>query len=122
LALRGTGDLLLTGGPEVRPGLTPVLVAAYPTFNGEQGRVTEVTLLLDTQDRASQTLYTGFFRLTVRLEVDRPGEVVGPAQLLLTPESYRGPIQVSPDRSTCVDLGRARRGFDSHCLCRGESF
>jgi hypothetical protein len=74
-------------------------MAAYPTFDGEQGRVTEVTLVLDTMERATQTLYTGVFRMTVRLGVDQPGEISVPAQLLLTPEGYRGPLQISPDRS-----------------------
>jgi hypothetical protein len=99
LELRGTGEVLRTGSSLVRPGLTPLLIAAYPNFSGEEGRVTEVTLVMDTLERATQTLNTGVFRLTVRLAVDQPGEVSGQAQLLLTPESYRGPLQISPDRS-----------------------
>ncbi len=99
LALRGTGEAMRTGGAVVRSGLTPLLIAAYPNFDVEQGRVTEVTLVMDTLERATQLLYTGVFRLTVRLGVDQPGEMIGTAQLLLTPESYRGPLQISPDRS-----------------------
>ena len=99
LELRSTGEALRTGGAVVRPGLTPLLIAAYPNFDAEQGRVTEVTLVMDTLERATQTLYTGVFRLTARLTVGQPGEVIGLAQLLLTPESYRGPLQISPDRS-----------------------
>jgi hypothetical protein len=99
LAMAGTGAALQTGGSVVRPGLTPILIAAYPVFDAAANRVTEVTLVLDSLERATQTLYTGVFRLTVRLAVDQPGEISGMAQLLLTPESYRGPLQISPDRS-----------------------
>jgi hypothetical protein len=99
LAFRGTGETLRTGGSVVRPGLTPLLIAAYPNFDATQNRVSDVTLVMDSLERATQTLYTGVFRLTVTLAPDQPGEVSGMAQLLLTPESYRGPLQISPDRS-----------------------
>jgi hypothetical protein len=99
LAMRGTGEIFQTGGAVVSPGLTPLLIEAYPNYDATQGRATEVTLVLDTLERASQTLYTGVFRLTVRLFPEQPGELIDSAQLLLTPESYRGPLQISPDRS-----------------------
>ena len=79
--------------------MTPLLIAAYPLYDAESATVTDVTLVMDTLDRSAQTLYTGVFRLAVRLAGDQPGEVSGLAQLLLTPESYRGPLQLSPDRS-----------------------
>jgi hypothetical protein len=99
LAFRGTGEFFRTGGATVRAGLTPLLLAAYPTVDYEQGRVTEVTLVVDTLERSTQTLYTGVFRMGIRIGPDGAGEVSVPAQLLLTPESYRGPLLISPDRS-----------------------
>ena len=53
--------------------------------------------MLDTVESAAQKLYTGVFRVTVRINPDGNGEVATTPQLLLTPESYRGPLQVSPD-------------------------
>jgi hypothetical protein len=99
LKLRASGEALQTGSSVVRPGLTPLLIAAYPLYDAESATVTDVTLVMDTLDRSAQTLYTGVFRLAVRLAENQPGEVNGTAQLLLTPESYRGPLQLSPDRS-----------------------
>jgi len=99
LELRGTGEIFKAASALVRPALTPQLIAAYPNFDGAQGKVTDVTLVLDTLDRQTQTLYTGVFRLNVHLDGDQPGALNGEAQLLLTPESYRGPLQISPDGS-----------------------
>ena len=99
LQLRATGAVFQAGSAIVAPGLTPQLLAAYPTFDPGSGAVTQVTLVLDTLDDATQKLYTGVFRVTVRINPDGNGEVTGTPQLLLTPESYRGPLQVSPDGS-----------------------
>jgi hypothetical protein len=99
LEMRGNGELFRTASPMVRPALTPLLIAAYPNYDAEQGRVAEVTLVMDSLERSAQTLYTGIFRLTVRLAANQTGEMSGVAQLLLTPESYRGPLQISPDRT-----------------------
>jgi hypothetical protein len=99
LKLRASGLALTSASAVVSPNLTPVLIAAYPTLDAASGTVTEVTLVMDTLDRSAQTLYMGVFRLAVRLAGDQPGEVSGAAQLLLTPGSYRGPLQISPNRS-----------------------
>ncbi len=94
-----SGEPLRTGSALVRPGLTPLLLAASPTVDPTTGTLSDVELLLDSFDRNAQTLYTGVFRLNFGLQPDQPGNLDGPVQLLLTPESYRGPLQVSPDRS-----------------------
>lgn len=99
LAARTSGEPLRASSAVVRPGLTPQLLAAYPTFDPAQGRITRVTLLVDSFDRNAQTLYMGVFRLTFGLNPEGPGALDGGVQLLLTPESYRGPLQISPDRS-----------------------
>jgi hypothetical protein len=98
LKLRGTGATLRGSSAVVREELTPLLIAAYPTLDAG-GALTQVTLVMDSLDQRSLTLYTGVFRLNVTLNGDEPGEAQGSAQLVLTPESYRGPLQVSPDRS-----------------------
>ena len=100
--LRGSGDIFRAGSAVVQSTLTPIVIAAYPSLDPATGTVTSVTLLLDSVDRQAQKLYTGVFRVTIRLataEMGEVGEVVGAAQLLLTPESYRGPLQISPDRT-----------------------
>jgi hypothetical protein len=97
--LRGTGAIFQGASTLVQPALTPILLAAYPSFDDAQGKITDVTLLLDSMSKQNQTLYTGIFRVNVHLNDDQPGDVNGTAQLLLTPGSYRGPLQISPDRS-----------------------
>ena len=99
LQLSASGAVFQAASAIVAPGLTPLLLAAYPTFDPGSGAVTQVTLVLDTLDSATQKLYMGVYRVTVRINSDGNGEVVSAAQLLLTPESYRGPLQVSPDGS-----------------------
>ncbi|MDQ3248667.1 MAG: hypothetical protein M3Q45_05600, partial [Chloroflexota bacterium] len=72
------------------------LLAARPDLTQTDGSL--VTLLLDTLDNATQEPYKGVFRLTVQSSGDGAGQVVDAPQLLLAPEDYRGPLQVSPDR------------------------
>lgn len=74
--------------------LTPVLLAARPDKPVGAGAV---TLLLDTTDSVTGALYRGAFRLTVNLNGDGLGEIDGEPQLLLPPDTYRGPLQISPD-------------------------
>lgn len=96
LRYRAGGNLFRDTSAVITTPLTPQLVAAYPVL-GPDGRVSEVTLLLDTLDPRAQKLYTGVFRLSIGLDEEDPGELIGAPQLLLTPESYRGPLRVSPD-------------------------
>jgi hypothetical protein len=99
LRLRAGGAVFQSGSALVTAALTPVLVSLAPAFDPASGELGSVTLLLDTVDRAAQRLYTGVFRVTVQLKPDGLGEIAGQPQLLLTPESYRGPLQISPDRT-----------------------
>ncbi|NJN83861.1 MAG: hypothetical protein HC802_17355, partial [Caldilineaceae bacterium] len=99
LALQSTGELFSASSRVVNNSLRPFLLAAAPQFDAESGRVTQVELLLDTLDAAKQSLYMGVFKLAIELTDDGRGTVVGLPQLLLTPENYRGPLQLSPDHS-----------------------
>ncbi|HXF63296.1 MAG TPA: SH3 domain-containing protein [Caldilineaceae bacterium] len=104
LRLRATSAHFQTGSNLINGTLAPTLISVMPQFDPVSGDPVAVTLLLDTSDRTAQRLYTGLFRLTVRFPVTEAGvsdlgEVEGMPQLLLTPESYRGPLQVSPDRT-----------------------
>jgi hypothetical protein len=99
LRLQANGALLSSGSRIVNPSLTPVLLAARPDFAVPAGEL-RVELIMDTLDNASQQLYMGIFRLTVvaRLDTQGEGAVEGIPQLLLAPEDYRGPLQISPDQ------------------------
>jgi hypothetical protein len=99
LQASASSEPLRAASTVVRPGLTPLLLAATPTLDPATGAISRVSLLLDTYDRNAQTLYTGLFRLNFGLAPDRPGALDGPVQLLLTPETYRGPLQINPDQS-----------------------
>jgi hypothetical protein len=97
LWLRATGALFQGASPVVQTALTPVLVAAFPEYDAATGALRQVSLLLDSVGQGGQQLYTGVFRITVTLGADAAGQVMGDPQLVLTPENYRGPLQVSPD-------------------------
>lgn len=98
LRLQASGELFSTGSRIVNPSLAPVLLAARPNLAADPGAGSTVTLLLDTLDNSTQELYKGVFQLVVQSAGDGPGQVVGAPQLLLAPEDYRGPLQISPDR------------------------
>ncbi|RIK36297.1 MAG: hypothetical protein DCC57_22595 [Chloroflexi bacterium] len=97
LWLRATGALFQSASPVIQANLTPVLVAVYPEYGPASGALSQVTLLLDSVGQGGQQLYTGVFRVTVKGDTGAGGEVVGTPQLVLTPDAYRGPLQVSPD-------------------------
>jgi hypothetical protein len=99
LRLRAGGEVFQQGSALITSSLTPILIAATPGYDPATGALVSISLLLDTVDRAAQRLYTGLFRVSVQLQPADLGQVVGLPQLLLTPESYRGPLQVSPDRT-----------------------
>ncbi|GIV76606.1 MAG: hypothetical protein KatS3mg050_1000 [Litorilinea sp.] len=99
LRLRASGALFRQGSAIVSPTLVPVLIGAYPEFRPDTGTVSQVTLILDTLDNVQQRLYMGVFRITVAINGDGTGAVSGLPQLLLAPESYRGPLRISPDQT-----------------------
>ncbi len=98
LRLQAAGELFSTSSRIVKSSLTPVLLAARPELASAQNPTATVTLFLDTLDNASQELYKGVFRLSMQNNGDGRGALIGSPQLLLAPEDYRGPLQVSPDR------------------------
>jgi hypothetical protein len=96
--LQAAGKLFSASSRIVNASLAPVLLMAQPELNGPDNAITGATLLLDSLDTATQALYMGIFRLTLRVTADGRGEVVDAPQLLLAPEDYRGPLLISPDR------------------------
>lgn len=95
---QATGTLFSLSSRIVSPSLTPTLLMAQPELAGPDNAVVGVNLLVDSLDYATQALYTGVFRFSLRLTPDGRGEVPDPPQLLLAPEDYRGPLLISPDR------------------------
>ncbi len=96
LRLRANGNVFQNGNSLVDAPLTPILLAAQPQL-GEAGQIISVSLLVDTINAAAQQQYQGVFRAQVALDQGDQGQVSGEPQLLMTPGSYRGPLQVSPD-------------------------
>ena len=95
--LQTDGEFLGRFTGEANPSLTPILLAVQPEFApGEAGAVAAVTLLLDTFDKAGQTLNQGIYRLTVRIDENGWGEVSGLPIRLLAAGGYQGVPQVSP--------------------------
>jgi len=79
--------------------LVPQLLAATPQFEEDDSdQLLSVSMLVDTLDRRQQKLYTGIFRFAIGLEGGE-ATIIGGPQLLLESEIYRGPLQVSPDRT-----------------------
>lgn len=70
--------------------LTPTLLAVLAQNGGDY------SFLLDTTESLRQQLYSGLYRMELRQE---NGELSPALTALLQPESYRGPLQVSPDRT-----------------------
>ncbi|MCB0130332.1 MAG: SH3 domain-containing protein, partial [Caldilineaceae bacterium] len=96
LRLATNGEILDVAG-SASPALTPMLVAARPTFApGEQGAVAAVELLVDTFDRGNQKQNTGVYRLSIQLDESGRGTLAGLPQKLLAPGVYQGPVRVSP--------------------------
>jgi hypothetical protein len=95
--LQTDGEFLGRFTGEANPALTPILLAVQPEFApGEAGEVAAVTLLLDTFDKAGQTLNQGVYRLTVRIDENGWGEVSGLPIRLLASGGYQGTPQISP--------------------------
>jgi hypothetical protein len=99
LRLRATGELFKSSSSLVTTALTPILVGVQPEFTPETGAVNRATLILDSVDDAAQQLYMGVFRVTVDLPDGGEGNAAGTPQMLLAPETYRGPLAISPDRA-----------------------
>jgi len=98
LRLQAAGNLFSSSSRIVKPSLAPILLSAKPDVASGETPTATVTLFLDTVDNATQDLYKGVFRLTMQSNDDSLGKVIETPQLLLAPEDYRGPLQVSPDR------------------------
>lgn len=98
LRFQGDGTLLRASGQATgaQPRLLPILLLAQPD---QPGAATEVALLADTVDVLRQTPYTGLFRIHLRLHEAGLGELAAPPQPLLPVDSYRGPLQISPDHT-----------------------
>jgi hypothetical protein len=95
---QANGRLFSASSRIINPALAPELLMAQPELAGPDNNVVGVSLLLDSLDQTTQALYTGVFRLYLRLTPDGRGEAPDPPQLLLAPEDYRGPLLISPDR------------------------
>jgi hypothetical protein len=76
-----------------------MLLAVQPVIPGD---VSSVILYVDTYDGASQTPYTGFYRLGVQTDGAGAVQVSDRPLLLLEEGQYRGPLVVSPDLSRLV--------------------
>lgn len=98
LRFQGDGTLLRASGSSTadRSRLLPILLLAQPD---QPGAANEVVLLVDTEDILQQTPYTGLFRVHLRLQEAGLGELAAPPQPLLPVDSYRGPLQLSPDHT-----------------------
>ena len=110
---QASGTLFNTPEHSAASSLVPQLLAVSPQFSEEDdGALISISLLVDTLDRRQQKLYTGLFRFALGLEqadsaadVDATlGTIIGGPQLLLSSETYRGPLKVSPDRSQLAYL------------------
>ena len=99
LRLSAQGDLFKVGSPIVKSSLAPSLISARPQFAPDTGDITSIGLLVDTLDPAAQKLNMGVFRITIAMNGGDQGTVSGLPQILLAPDSYRGPLEVSPDRT-----------------------
>lgn len=77
--------------------LLPELVAILPSV--EESAELTVSLIVDTVASISQQPYGGLYRLVVRLLPDGRGELADAPQQLLVQGDYRGPVQMSPDRT-----------------------
>ena len=98
LRLRANGSVFQNGN-SVGGCAADADLAVGPAATGRGRADRSVSLLVDTLDAAAQQQYQGVFRAQVNLEPATEGEVAGEPQLLMTPGSYRGPLQVSPDGS-----------------------
>jgi hypothetical protein len=94
MRLQATGGLF--DGEDADRQRTPVLLAVQPLIPGD---VSNVMLYVDTFDGASQTPYTGFYRLGVQTDGAGVAQVSDGPLLLLEEGQYRGPLVVSPDLS-----------------------
>lgn len=91
------------------PGTT---VSLSPMLLGVSGlRATEtidepqlITLYLDTIATRSQQPYQGLFQLQLRLPATGVAEIVDAPQRLLVPDTYRGPVRLSPDGTQLAHL------------------
>jgi hypothetical protein len=97
MRLQATGGLF--EGENTERQRTPVLLAVQPVIPGD---VSNVILYVDTYDGASQTPYTGFYRLGVQTDGAGIAQVSDRPLLLLEEGQYRGPLVVSPDLSRLV--------------------
>lgn len=97
MRLRGSSQLFDNGSGLVASTLTPSLLGVEPMLDPATAKVTGATVLADTAAADAQGLYRGVFRLSFTLNEEGQGVAAGFPQLLLTPESYRGPLQLSPD-------------------------
>ena len=96
LRLRANGKLFDNGSPSGSAPLIPMLLDAQPEL-GDDGQVSNVTILVDTVDSVAQQLYQGVFRAHIGIDDLGTGGIAEQPQVLLSPGSYRGPLQVSPD-------------------------
>jgi hypothetical protein len=96
LRLRANGNLFDNGSSAGNAPLIPILLNAQPEL-GDSGQISNVTILVDTVDSVAQQLYQGVFRARVGIGDTGVGKIAEQPQVLLTPGSYRGPLEVSPD-------------------------
>ncbi|MEZ4615673.1 MAG: hypothetical protein R2867_09190 [Caldilineaceae bacterium] len=59
---------------------------------------------MDTLDGRSQQPYRGLYRWELQLAENGVGNLQGNPELLLAPDSYRGPLRVSPDNNQLAYL------------------
>ncbi|MEZ4731798.1 MAG: hypothetical protein R3E79_32155 [Caldilineaceae bacterium] len=89
--IKGSSTFFQQGGSE----LTPILLAAQPRWSGET--ITQVTFWVDTYNSRAQLPNQGVYVFTLDTGGENPATRQAAPQLLLTAESYRAPLRISPD-------------------------
>ncbi|MEZ4681811.1 MAG: hypothetical protein R2932_47120 [Caldilineaceae bacterium] len=100
LRLQTTATAFANGASGESPA--PTLLAVRPIWNGDQ--LQSVILIVDTLDGRSQQPYRGLYRWELQLAENGVGNLQGNPELLLAPDSYRGPLRVSPDNNQLAYL------------------
>lgn len=106
LRWKGTADFFAGDGAvgtngENRQTLSPMLAGFKAARLGDGS---EVTIFLDTFDRVTQQLYTGFYNVDLRISGDALAEPVATPQLLLASGSYQSLPKLSTDQTRLAFL------------------
>lgn len=93
--LQYQGDSTFFNQRDVGRDLAPLLLAVRPRWT--DNAISQVTFWVDSQNNQAQAPNQGLFQFTLDIQSDGVATPQAAPQVLLAADTYRAPIQVSPD-------------------------